>query len=175
MKPSDNVLRERFDLVLGRGEVAVYAMLGILLFVTALTTVASAGRLLWQDLRLGTIAAQTLRVLNELLVVLMIVEIFHTVRISIRAHVLVTEPFLIVGLIASIRRILVISLELAALTRDGSWLSQGEAIFRNSMIELALLGLLVLIFVICITMLRRFAFTPGELRAETGELIETDR
>ena len=65
----------------------------------------------------GTIATQTLRVLNELLVVLMLVEILHTVRISIRSHVLVTEPFLVVGLIASIRRILVISLEMATLTR----------------------------------------------------------
>jgi hypothetical protein len=44
-----------------------------------------------------TVAAQTLRVLNELLVVLMLVEILHPVRISIRSHVLVTEPFLVVG------------------------------------------------------------------------------
>jgi hypothetical protein len=43
----------------------------------------------------------------------MLVEILHTVRISIRSHVLVTEPFLVIGLIASIRRMLVISLELA--------------------------------------------------------------
>ena len=49
--------------------------------------------------------------MNELLIVLMLVEILHTVRISIRSHVLVTEPFLVVGLIAAIRRILVITLE----------------------------------------------------------------
>jgi len=42
-------------------------------------------------------------VLDDLLVVLMLVEIFHTVRISIRSHVLVTEPFLIVGLITPLR------------------------------------------------------------------------
>jgi hypothetical protein len=40
------------------------------------------------------------------------------VRISIRSHVLVTEPFLIVGLIASIRRILVITLEASTLPRE---------------------------------------------------------
>jgi hypothetical protein len=44
-------------------------------------------------------------------------QILHTVPISIRSHVLVTEPFLVVGLIASIRRILVITLEAATLTR----------------------------------------------------------
>jgi Phosphate-starvation-inducible E family len=46
----------------------------------------------------------------------MLVEILHTIRISVRSHVLVPEPFLIVGLIATIRRILVITLETANLT-----------------------------------------------------------
>ena len=55
----------------------------------------------------------TLRVLNQLLVAPMLAEILHTVRLSIRSHVLVTEPFLVVGLIASVGRILVISLEMA--------------------------------------------------------------
>jgi uncharacterized membrane protein (DUF373 family) len=67
-------------------------------------------------------------VLNELLIVLMLVEILHTVRISIRSHVLVTEPFLVVGLIASIRRILVISLEMATLTKEGMWSNDGAGI-----------------------------------------------
>jgi len=52
------------------------------------------------------LAAETLRVLEQLLIVLMLVEILHIVRISIRSHVRVTELFLLVGLIASIRRIL---------------------------------------------------------------------
>jgi len=76
------------------------------------------------------------------LVVLMLVEILHTVRVSIRSHILVTEPFLVVGLIASIRRILVITLEASTLTKEGSWSTQGASIFRASMLELGLLGLL---------------------------------
>ena len=48
------------------------------------------------------------RVLNELLIVLMLMKILHTVRIWIRSHVLVTEPFLVVRLIAWIRRILLL-------------------------------------------------------------------
>jgi Phosphate-starvation-inducible E family len=64
-----------------------------------------------------TIATETLRVLSQLLVVLVLVELLHTVRISIRSHILLaTEPFLVVGVIASIRRVLVISLEMATLT-----------------------------------------------------------
>ncbi len=97
--------------------------------------------------------------LDQLLVVLMLVEILHTVRISIRSHYLVTEPFLIIGLIASIRRILVITLEAATLTKEGKWSMEGASIFHASMIELGLLGLLVLVLVFSITLLRRHAAT----------------
>jgi len=106
---------------------------------------------------------QTLRVLDQLLVVLMLVEILHTVRISIRSHILVTEPFLVVGLIASIRRVLVITLEAATLSEGGRWSTEGASIFRASMIELGLLGLLILILVFCIALLRRFAPGPKNL------------
>jgi hypothetical protein len=60
--------------------------------------------------------------------VLILVEILHTVRISIRSHILLAgEPFLVVGLIASIRRILIISLEMASLTREATWSGKGRA------------------------------------------------
>ncbi len=94
----------------------------------------------------------------------MLVEILHTVRISIRSHVLVMEPFLVVGLIASIRRILVITLEAATLTKEGAWATEGaHGIFRSSMIELGLLGLLVLVLVVSITLLRRYAPASKDL------------
>jgi hypothetical protein len=59
---------------------------------------------------------------------------------------------------------LVISLEVATLTKDGAWSSQGAAIFRASMIELALLGLLLLGLVFSITLLRRSAFSEKTLK-----------
>jgi uncharacterized membrane protein (DUF373 family) len=157
-------LRHYFDDCLGKSEVVIYVILAFLLSVTALATIARAGKFLWDNLSHWTVAAQTLRVLDELLVALMLVEILHTVRISIRSHILVTEPFLVVGLIASIRRMLVISLEVATLTKDGAWSSQGAAIFRASMIELALLGLLLLGLVFSITLLRRSAFSEKTLK-----------
>ena len=148
---------------LGKAEVAIYSILAVLLSITALAAIASAGKLLWDGISHWTIANETFRVLDQLLVVLMLVEILHTVRISIRSHILVTEPFLVVGLIASIRRILVITLEAATLTKEGTWSTQGASIFRASMVELGLLGLLVLILVFSITLLRRYAPAPKEL------------
>jgi hypothetical protein len=152
----EDQLRNRFDCYLSKIEVVIYSVLAVLLSITILAAIASAGKLLWDSLSHWTIATQTLRVLNELLIVLMLVEILHTVRISIRSHVLVTEPFLVVGLIASIRRMLVISLEMATVTREGSWANQGESIFRSSMIELGLLGVLVFVLVFSVTLVRRY-------------------
>ncbi len=150
-------LRHNFGDYLGKAEVAIYAALAVLLFATALVGIASASGLLWDGVRHGAMTVQTLQVLDQLLVVLMLVEILHTVRVSIHSHLLVTEPFLVVGLIASIRRILVITLAAAKMTQEGSWSIQGASIFRASMLELGLLGLLILILVFCITLLRRHA------------------
>ena len=154
---AEEKMRAHFGDYLGKAEVVIYSILALLLFVTALATIANAGKMLWDGLGHWTIAAQTLLVLDQLLVVLMLVEILHTVRISIHSHFLVTEPFLVVGLIASIRRVLVITLEAATLTKGGTWSTDGASIFRASMIELGLLGLLILILVFSITLLRRFA------------------
>ena len=149
---AESTVRQRFDYSLSVAEMAIYCALAVLLSLTILAALASACKLLLDSVIHWTVATQTLRVLNELLIVLMLAEILHTVRISIRSHVLVTEPFLVVGLIASIRRILVISLEMATLGKELVW----TQVFRSSMIELGLLGLLVLVLVFSITLLRRY-------------------
>jgi uncharacterized membrane protein (DUF373 family) len=118
-------IRAHFGDYLAHAEVAVYSILVVLLFIAALATIANADKMLWDGLHHWTIAAETLQVLAKLLVVPMLVEILHTVRISIRSHLLVTEPFLVVGLIASIRRILVITLEAANLTKTGPFSARG--------------------------------------------------
>jgi|HubBroStandDraft_2_1064218.scaffolds.fasta_scaffold01012_17 uncharacterized membrane protein (DUF373 family) len=154
----EDKLRHHFDFYLSKAEIVIYSVLAVLLALAAFVTIATSVQTLWAWLSHWTVAAQTLRVLDQLLIVLMLVELLHTVRISIRSHVLVTEPFLVVGLIASIRRILVITLEAATLTKEGAWATAGSsAIFRSSMIELGLLGLMVLVLVISITLLRRYA------------------
>ncbi len=162
---AEQKLRVHFGDYLGKAEVVIYVVLAVLLFVTALTTIADAGKMLWDGLAHWTIASETLQVLDQLLVVLMLVEILHTVRISIHSHILVTEPFLVVGLIASIRRVLVITLEAATLTKSGTWSAEGGSIFRASMLELGLLGLLILILVFSITLLRRYAPAPKDIEA----------
>lgn len=54
-----------------------------------------------------------IEIISKTLLLVMVLEILYTVRITIKEHVLCSEPFLIVGLIAAIRRILIISVETA--------------------------------------------------------------
>lgn len=52
------------------------------------------------------ITAAAVALLDELLLVLILIEIVHTVVLSLRSHRLMAEPFIIVGLVAVIREIL---------------------------------------------------------------------
>lgn len=86
-----------------------------------------------------------IEVIAKTLLLLMIIEIMYTVRISIKNHTLCAEPFLIIGMIASIRRILIISVETA----------YEHEFFYNYMVEIGVLTGLILIFVISIVLLRK--------------------
>lgn len=136
-------------------ETSIYVAVACVIAVTAAVALSGCGFAIWHGFRTWNSWDTIVRVIDTLLLVLMLVEILHTVRISIRDHVLVAEPFLIVGLIATIRRILVIGLEAGNLSRPEIWNPEHESLFRASVLELGLLGLLVLILVVAIYLLRR--------------------
>jgi uncharacterized membrane protein (DUF373 family) len=152
-------------------ETALYVSLGILLIVGAVAALSGAIATLWTGLREGSLSREAFAVLEHLLLVLIFVELLHTVRISVHSHSLVLEPFLIVGLIASVRRILVITMQAARIIQNGNE-QVGTALFRNSMIELALLGLLILVMSIAIFLLRRSPPGSPELRSRTEILTQ---
>jgi len=89
------------------------------------------------------------RLLDQSLLILMIVEILYTLQVSFREHTLVAEPFLIVGLIAAIRRVLILTAEFSKPTEIS------EAAFHNVMFELGLLTVLILALVFSLFMLMR--------------------
>jgi len=82
------------------------------------------------------------------LLILMIVELLYTVQVSFREHTLVPEPFLIVGLIAVTRRILVLTAQFATLFEKGN-----TAAFQSAMLELALLTLMIVALVVSLRIL----------------------
>ncbi len=124
--------------------------IGTLLSITAVLTLGAAAITLWQGLRVGGGEATFFIVIDRLLFVLMLAEILHTVRVSLTSGTLDGEPFLIVGLIASIRRVLVITLE-SSETVPG----KAPTNFVPTMVELGLLGALILVMVTSIYLLRR--------------------
>ena len=148
-------------------EAFLYIAVGVLLAVGAVGGVLQAGTLMWRSELSRAFAdyGVGLLVLDQLLLVLMLVELLHTVRISIRSETLIMEPFLIVGLITSIRRVLVITMQAAKMTEQGQP-HAGEALstaFLNTMGELGLLGFLILIFVVSIYLLRRSSSSEDSL------------
>ena len=124
--------------------------IGAILSVTAAFSLVSIAATLWDGIRLGEGEATFLVVIDQLLFVLMLAEILHTVRVSLKSGALDAEPFLIVGLIASIRRVLVITVE-----SSQAGPGHAPAGFMQKMIELGLLGVLILVMVTSIFMLRR--------------------
>jgi hypothetical protein len=137
-------------------ETVFYIAAGILLSAAACVAVFEAGAMLWRAIISRTFADYGLLMLDRLLLVLMLVEILHTVRISILSkEFMLVKPFLIIGLIASIRRVLVITMHAAKLAESGLGTDQGAIAFRNSMIELGLLGFMVLVFALSMYFLDR--------------------
>jgi uncharacterized membrane protein (DUF373 family) len=130
-------------------EDVVYISLAILLAGTAVVLLVDVALVFGRSLLAGELPARIVGLLDQMLLVLMIVELLYTVQVSFREHTLIPEPFIIVGLIAATRRILVLTAEFAKLAEVGT------ETFRNAMIELTILTLMVVALVASLIMLRR--------------------
>ncbi len=86
-------------------EDVLYGLLALAFVATALWVLIHAF-LTANGTNAESIVATTL---DSLMVVLMIVELLHTILLFLRTHKFRHEPFLVVGIIAGIRRLLVIT------------------------------------------------------------------
>jgi uncharacterized membrane protein (DUF373 family) len=127
----------------------VYVALGVLLAVTAGIMLVQGAIDLARTATEGMDVRAIVSVLDRILLALMVVELLYTVQVSFREHALVPEPFLLVALIAAVRRMLVITAEFSAQA------GLDEKVFRHVMWELALLTVLVIVLVASLVVLRR--------------------
>ncbi len=141
--------------VLDVTEDVLYCILAALLIGIALLAVWAAVQALGAALSHGDIVAGVIEVIDKVLLAFMIVEILYTVTLSFRSHALAPAPFLVVALIAAVRRVLLISLEAAHPATIES------TKFQNYMIELGVLGLLIAIFVVALWILNKQGHQPG--------------
>jgi uncharacterized membrane protein (DUF373 family) len=86
----------------------VSVIVGMVLIVLAGAELVSGVVSFFADMKKISIEPAGINLLDRVLLVLILVEIVHTVVLSLRAHHLVAQPFIIVGLVAVIRRILVV-------------------------------------------------------------------
>ena len=135
--------------ILAATEHVVFFLIGALLFLAALALLAHAAIAMVPMFTIGNdVMDAGTRFLDQILLVLMVVELAYTVLLSLRGAVLIAEPFLIVGLIAVIRRILVITV---GEPRTGN---VARAASSATLAELGVLTAVVLAFVGSILLLR---------------------
>ena len=92
-------------------------------------------------------AVLAVELLSSLLLVFIFTEIIHTIRAVIDEKILVAEPFLIVGIVAAIRRMVVLSAEAQDLL--------GKPEFSDAMLELGILTMTALLLGLTIFLLRK--------------------
>ncbi len=135
-------------------EDVAYLGLGALLAACAAVALYNGAVSFWEAVSSETSVRDLVLVLDRALLVLMIVELLYTVKVSFREHVLIPEPFLVVGLIAVVRRLLIVTAQLAVLFEKPN-----EALFRASLWELAVLTVMVVSLVGSLLMLRKRSAT----------------
>ncbi len=92
-------------------EIVLLGCVGVALFIAAIVVVAQGVFLFVSNLIYRHYGIGLELLLDRMLVTMMIVEILDTVRITISSHKLRCQPFLIVGVIAATRQILLITLQ----------------------------------------------------------------
>jgi len=158
---TDHRIREKTEGFFGYVEDAFYvavaaalAIAGVMLFGYVLYDFAT------KLIDGGDLTNLILEFLDGLLLVFIITELIHTVRAVIDEKVLVAEPFLIVGIVAAIRRLIVISAEAKDLL--------GKPEFSDAMVEIGLLTGSVLLLAAAIFLLR------NTVRSEPSSTHEPD-
>jgi len=150
--------RQRFaDRALGMLEDAVYWGIAVLLVLGSVALLLAQFNTM---LRLRNTPTSTvmIEILDGLLLIFIFVELLYAVRSCLRSHEIVAEPFLIVGILAGIKEIVVLSVEAATLLNKGPD-------FSRAVVEIGVLGAVVLVLALA-------AFVLRERRRDTADAGE---
>jgi uncharacterized membrane protein (DUF373 family) len=123
--------RERIADAFRQAELYFYVAVAVALALAGTALFGSAAYTFLTDLGEGSFASNILGLMDTMLLVFIVTELIHTVRAVIAENVLMTEPFLIVGIVAAIRRLIVISAEAQNLV--------GTSDFADAMVEMGVL------------------------------------
>lgn len=148
-----SVESHRAGLLLGgliRFEELLYVAVGLLLAAAAVLVLVGTVHELAHGISSGAGAVTTaVTVLDRILLTLIIAELVYTLRFVLRTHEIVVEPFLFIGLIAVVRRILIVTAQFERPPVAGRALT-------NLLLELGLLGFLTLALAVALALIRRY-------------------
>jgi uncharacterized membrane protein (DUF373 family) len=130
-------------------EDVVYVGLGLLLTGCSLALLINGIISFGQNLMAGSLTTNIVAMLDRVLLILLVVELLYTVQVSFREHALMPEPFLLIGLIAGIRRVLLLTAELAQVQE------KSDVVFQHFIVELVALTVLIVALVISLVLLRK--------------------
>jgi uncharacterized membrane protein (DUF373 family) len=130
-------------------EVFLYAAVALLLAAAAVLVLVGTVHELARAISTSAAAVDTaVTVLDRVLLLLIIAELAYTLRFVLRTHTIAVEPFLFIGLIAVVRRVLIV-------TAQFERLPSGGRVLTNFLLELGLLGFLALALAIAVRLVRR--------------------
>jgi uncharacterized membrane protein (DUF373 family) len=156
------------DRALTFAENVLYTVSALLLLAGAVTVLGEVAYNLVHELDQGVATAVT-HSLDGLLLVFILLELLAAVRATMVEHRLVAEPFLVAGIIASIKEIVILSLE-----ADDFVGRPGDG-FRHSMTGIGVLGGIVLLLAVATFLVRRKEREPEEEeRGSTGEQLAAE-
>jgi uncharacterized membrane protein (DUF373 family) len=127
----------------------LYVVVGATLAVAGFVLFAEVLYQFFHDVTVGRhgLERSLLDAVNGLLLVFIFAELLHTIRAVIAHDALETEPFVVVGIVAAIRRFIVVSAQASEALRDD--------LFNRLMLEIGLLMAAVLVLGCTIWLLRR--------------------
>ena len=152
--------------ILGSVEDIILTGIALLLIVLAVLLLINGALGLVRAVVQADLSGLELDILESILLVAVIMEIVYTVMLSLRSHELSAEPFLVVGVIAVIRRILEITIK-------SSSVASSTDEFRGLLMELGLLAFIVVALAVSIFVVRRSA-QSFNIRLPSAALSEAE-
>jgi uncharacterized membrane protein (DUF373 family) len=140
-------LSHRVGSLVDRFETVIYAIAFLLLVSAAVLVVIGGGEAVAEAAthKVDTLQGGVL-VLDRVLMVLIVAEIAATLRAVLLYHEIAAEPFLFIGLIACVRRILIVTAQTEQVHSDKQ--------LNRLLLELGALGLLVIGIAVAIFLVR---------------------
>ncbi len=135
--------------LLARAEEYIYIIAGYILVFTAVGLLIIAVIEMILRLMEYDYMAAMVHLLDRVLLVLMLAEIIYTIERIAHVRQLEATPFLVVGLIAAVRRILIITAESA------DRMDFTNPAFRGALAELGILSLMVLVLSISLLLIHK--------------------